>query len=109
LGNPHVEYLAHHWILLAGPAFLPAVIVVGVVLYVAIRDRRRAGDDAERSDAEKRRLSTAGDDAERSDAEKRRLSTAGDDAERSDARGDVERSDAEKRRLRSVGQDDNRD
>jgi hypothetical protein len=92
LGNPHVEYLAHHWILLAGPAFLPAVIVVGVVLYVAIRDRRRAGDDAERSDAEKRRLSTAGDDAERSDA-----------------RGDVERSDAEKRRLRSVGQDDNRD
>jgi hypothetical protein len=83
LGNPHVEYLAHHWILLAGPAFLPAVIVVGVVLYVAIRDRRRAGDDAERSDAEKRRLSTAGDDAERSDAEKRRL--------------------------RSVGQDDNRD
>jgi hypothetical protein len=100
LGNPHVEYLAHHWILLAGPAFLPAVIVVGVVLYVAIRDRRRAGDDAERSDAEKRRLSTAGDDAERSDAEKRRLSTAGDDAERSDA---------EKRRLRSVGQDDNRD
>jgi hypothetical protein len=100
LGNPHVEYLAHHWILLAGPAFLPAVVVVGVVLYVAIRDRRRAGDDAERSDAEKRRLSTAGDDAERSDAEKRRLSTAGDDAERSDA---------EKRRLRSVGQDDNRD
>ena len=83
MGNPHVEYLAHHWILLAGPAFLPAVIVVGVVLYVAIRDRRRAGDDAERSDAEKRRLSTAGDDAERSDAEKRRL--------------------------RSVGQDDNRD
>jgi hypothetical protein len=83
LGNPHVEYLAHHWILLAGPAFMPAVIVVGVVLYVAIRDRRSAGDDAERSDAEKRRLSTAGDDAERSDAEKRRL--------------------------RSVGQDDNRD
>ena len=99
MGNPHVEYLAHHWILLAGPAFLPAVIVVGVVLYVAIRDRRRAGDDAERSDAEKRRLTTAGDDAERSDAEKRRLATAGDDAERSDA---------EKRRLRSAGQDDNR-
>jgi hypothetical protein len=24
---------------------LPAVIVVGVVLYVAIRDRRRTGDD----------------------------------------------------------------
>jgi hypothetical protein len=82
LGNPHVEYLAHHWILLAGPAFLPAVIVVGVVLYVAIRDRRRAGDDAERSDAEKRRLSTAGDDAEQCDAEKRRLRSAGQDDNR---------------------------
>jgi cytochrome c-type biogenesis protein CcmH/NrfF len=65
LGNPHVEYLAHHWILLAGPAFLPAVIVVGVVLYVAIRDRRRAGDDAERSDAEKRRLRSVGQDDNR--------------------------------------------
>ena len=47
--NPHVEYLGHHWILLAVPAFLPAVIVVGVVLYVALRDRRAgrgAGDSA---------------------------------------------------------------
>jgi hypothetical protein len=32
-----------------------------------------AGDDAERSDEEKRRLWPAGDDAERSDEEKRRL------------------------------------
>ncbi len=31
-----------------------------------------AGDDAERSDAEERRMSTAGDDAERSDPEERR-------------------------------------
>jgi hypothetical protein len=31
-----------------------------------------AGDDAERSDEEERRLSTAGDDAERSDEEERR-------------------------------------
>jgi hypothetical protein len=38
-------YVAHHWLLLAGPAFLPAVVVVGVVLFVAIRDRRRADDD----------------------------------------------------------------
>ncbi|GLE51471.1 hypothetical protein [Mycobacterium montefiorense] len=36
----HVEYLAHHWIVLAVPAFLPAVIVVAVVLYVALKDRR---------------------------------------------------------------------
>jgi hypothetical protein len=32
----------------------------------------RAGDDAERSDAEERRMTRAGDDAERSDAEERR-------------------------------------
>jgi hypothetical protein len=38
----HVEYLAHHWIVLAVPAFLPAVIVVGVVLYIALKDRRAA-------------------------------------------------------------------
>jgi hypothetical protein len=52
LTDPHVTYLAHHWILLAGPAFLPAVIVVAVVLYIAIRDRRRAdnpSDDQARS------------------------------------------------------------
>ena len=44
----HVVYLSHHWILLALPAFLPAVIVVGVVLYVALRDRRagRSAGDA---------------------------------------------------------------
>jgi hypothetical protein len=62
LTDPHVEYVAHHWILLAGPAFLPAVIVVGVVLYIAVRDRRRADDD--RSDAEKRRLTLVDDDAQ---------------------------------------------
>ena len=48
-----VEYLAHHWILLAGPAFLPAVIVVGVVLYVAIRDRRKADQDSRTEVSEK--------------------------------------------------------
>ena len=42
LPDPHVHYLAHHWLILAGPAFLPAIVVVGVVLYVAIRDRRSA-------------------------------------------------------------------
>jgi hypothetical protein len=45
LASAHVEYVAHHWLLLAGPAFLPAVIVVGVVLYVAIKDRRSADED----------------------------------------------------------------
>jgi hypothetical protein len=42
----HVDYVAHHWILLAAPAFLPAIIVVAVILYIALRDRR-AGQDAD--------------------------------------------------------------
>jgi hypothetical protein len=92
LTDPHVQYVAHHWILLAGPAFLPAVIVVGVVLYIAVRDRRRADDDAERSDAEERRMVPADDDAERSGAEERRMVPA----------DDHDRSDAEKRRLTLV-------
>jgi hypothetical protein len=54
--NPHVEYLAHHWIVLAAPAFLPAVVVVGVVLYIAIRDRR-----ARTPDNPKQPTDTAGD------------------------------------------------
>jgi hypothetical protein len=45
MSSPHVTYTAHHWLLLAGPAFLPAVVVVGVVLYVAIKDRRTPDDD----------------------------------------------------------------
>ncbi len=40
LAQAHVDVVAHHWILLAVPAFLPAIIVVAVVLYVAMRDRR---------------------------------------------------------------------
>ena len=48
--TPHVEILAHHYLLLAAPAFLPAVIVV------ALRDRRErrnttgAPTDASRPD-----------------------------------------------------------
>ena len=45
----HVVYMAHHWILLAVPAFLPAVIVVGVVLYVALRDRRAGRGESDES------------------------------------------------------------
>ncbi|HTQ17394.1 hypothetical protein [Mycobacterium sp.] len=44
--TPHVEYVAHHMLLLAVPAFLPAVIVVGVILYVAMKDRRGSEDQA---------------------------------------------------------------
>jgi hypothetical protein len=51
--DPHVEYLAHHWILLAVPAFLPAIVVVTVVLYVALKDRRNRSKPpaAQRRDA----------------------------------------------------------
>jgi hypothetical protein len=37
-----VQILAHHGLLLAIPAFLPAVVVAGVVTYIALRDRRHA-------------------------------------------------------------------
>jgi hypothetical protein len=40
VGYP-VHYLADHSLLLAIPAFFPAVVVVGVVIFVARRDRRQ--------------------------------------------------------------------
>jgi hypothetical protein len=39
--DPQVVYVAHHMLLLAIPAFLPAVVVAAVILYVALKDRRR--------------------------------------------------------------------
>jgi len=39
--------LADHSLLLAIPAFAPAVIVVGVVIWVAMRDRRDDGPGGE--------------------------------------------------------------
>jgi hypothetical protein len=44
--TPDVEHLADHTLLLAIPAFLPAVVVVGVVIFVAMRDRRKSDDDS---------------------------------------------------------------
>ena len=41
---PDVVYLADHSVLLAIPAFAPAFVVAGVVIYIAMRDRRR-GDE----------------------------------------------------------------
>ena len=60
--NPHVEYLAHHWIVLAAPAFLPAVVVVGVVLYVAIRDRRADRSAGDTRDDSNRHTDAPGDE-----------------------------------------------
>jgi hypothetical protein len=48
-----VEILADHTLLLAIPAFAPAIIVVGVVVWVAMRDRRNeadSGDDGAHSE-----------------------------------------------------------
>jgi hypothetical protein len=39
------DYLADHTLLLALPAFAPAVVVVGVVVFVAIRDRRNKAEE----------------------------------------------------------------
>ncbi|MEU1999700.1 hypothetical protein ABZ511_35155 [Nocardia gamkensis] len=39
-GSGSVDVLADHSLLLAIPAFLPALLVVAVVVLVAVRDRR---------------------------------------------------------------------
>jgi hypothetical protein len=48
MGEPDIAYLADHSLLLALPAFGPALVVVGVVVYVAMRDRRKTGDHPHR-------------------------------------------------------------
>jgi hypothetical protein len=50
---PDVIVLADHSVLLAIPAFAPAVVVVGVVVYVAMTDRRgkRDAPQGENSDS----------------------------------------------------------
>ncbi|MET0451518.1 MAG: hypothetical protein ABW137_06745 [Mycobacterium sp.] len=45
--TPSVELVADHTLLLALPAFAPAVVVVGVVVYIAMKDRRNRDQDAE--------------------------------------------------------------
>jgi hypothetical protein len=47
----HVEILAHHGLLLAIPAFVPAIAVVGVIIWVAMRDRRTPDNTTERNDS----------------------------------------------------------
>ena len=42
--DPDVVYLAHHGLLLAIPAFVPAFIVAGVIAFIAIRNRRESDD-----------------------------------------------------------------
>ncbi|MET0900607.1 MAG: hypothetical protein ABWY45_22055 [Mycobacterium sp.] len=45
-----VIYLADHTLLLALPALIPAVIVAGVVIVIAVRDRRGGDDEPEPTD-----------------------------------------------------------
>jgi cytochrome c-type biogenesis protein CcmH/NrfF len=55
----HVEIVAHHALLLAIPAFFPAVAVVGVVVWVAARDRRTHGSDERLCEEQKTNANTA--------------------------------------------------
>lgn len=41
----YVTYQAHHALLLAIPAVVPALIVAGIVVFVAARDRRTPDDE----------------------------------------------------------------
>lgn len=49
-----IEHLADHSLLLALPAFAPAVVVAGVVIWVAMRDRRRGNEDDQANEEENR-------------------------------------------------------
>jgi hypothetical protein len=44
IDDAHTQILAHHGLLLAIPAFAPAIAVAGVVTVVALRDRRHNSD-----------------------------------------------------------------
>ncbi|MGV0792000.1 hypothetical protein [Mycolicibacterium sp. XJ1819] len=41
--RPDVAVLADHSVWLAVPAFAPAIVVAGVVVYIAVRNRRTPG------------------------------------------------------------------
>jgi cytochrome c-type biogenesis protein CcmH/NrfF len=57
--SAHVQVLAHHALLLAIPAFFPAVAVVGVVIWVAVRDRRTHDSDERLREEQKTNANTA--------------------------------------------------
>ncbi|MCP2277986.1 hypothetical protein [Nocardia amikacinitolerans] len=45
-----VDLLADHSVLLAIPAFLPAFAVVGIIVLIAVRDRRAERRESEQND-----------------------------------------------------------
>ncbi|GAB3222105.1 hypothetical protein [Mycolicibacterium hippocampi] len=40
--GPDIEILADHPIWIAVPAFAPAIVVAGVVVYIAVKNRKKA-------------------------------------------------------------------
>ncbi|MFC9551822.1 hypothetical protein ACFTWF_13315 [Rhodococcus sp. NPDC056960] len=50
VNDPDVVYLADHSVLLAIPAFVPAFLVAGLVIYLAVRDRKaEAAENADKA------------------------------------------------------------
>ncbi|MCR5979114.1 hypothetical protein GDN83_15475 [Gordonia jinghuaiqii] len=73
--DPVVLHLATHPLVLALPAVIPAFLVVGVVIAIAIADRRRGDDDED-----------AGDDADAEDKNAEDAGGAGEDTPGDSAR-----------------------
>ncbi len=48
--GPDIEILADHPIWIAVPAFAPAIVVAGVVVYIAVKNRKKK-DKADRDSA----------------------------------------------------------
>jgi hypothetical protein len=46
MNEPNVVILADHPVWLAVPAFAPAIVVAGVVVYIALKNRRGKSDTA---------------------------------------------------------------
>ena len=49
-GGPGVVILADHPVWLAVPAFAPAIVVAGAVVYIALKNRRRSRTEGENLD-----------------------------------------------------------
>ena len=69
MGDNNVQYLAGHSLLLAAPAFFPALILVIVIVVIAVRDRRRGDDDGSglEGDVERDSIEQDGDEYVRDD------------------------------------------
>ena len=51
VNDPDIVFLADHSVLLAIPAFVPAFLVAGLVIYLAVRDRKaEAAENAENAE-----------------------------------------------------------